>query len=137
VFRNLHFGINDLEAVVHHRYEAVRLVNQQLTNESESLCDELVAAVAVLVTAEVSAFSPMKSYFHTWLNCHTHWTYLCLIHTDGFLQALENNVEGASVHMRGLVNMVRMRGGLANFDHSPTLQRVITWYVIIVFGEVA
>jgi hypothetical protein len=65
VFRNLHFGINDLEAVVHHRYEAVRLINRQLTNESESLCDELVTAVAVLVTAEVSAFSPMKSYFHS------------------------------------------------------------------------
>jgi hypothetical protein len=61
VFRNLHFGLGDLEAVVHHRYEAIRLVNQQLTNKPGSLCEELVTAVAVLVSAEVSPFSPIKS----------------------------------------------------------------------------
>jgi hypothetical protein len=60
---------------------------------------------------------------------------LRLIHTDDFLQALEDRADGASVHMRGLVNMVRMRGGLESFDHSPTIQRVITWYVIIAFGR--
>ncbi|KAK9249664.1 hypothetical protein V1507DRAFT_469999 [Lipomyces tetrasporus] len=42
-------------------------------------------------------------------------------------EAVESNFERASVHMRGLVAMVQLHGGLENFQRSKSLQRVITW----------
>ncbi|KAH8691240.1 hypothetical protein BGW36DRAFT_387928 [Talaromyces proteolyticus] len=40
---------------------------------------------------------------------------------------MESSFELASLHMRGLVSMIQLRGGLENFNHLQTLQRVITW----------
>ncbi|KAK9319841.1 hypothetical protein V1517DRAFT_341325 [Lipomyces orientalis] len=42
-------------------------------------------------------------------------------------EAIESDFERASIHMRGLVLMVQLRGGLESFEHSKTIQRVITW----------
>ncbi|KAK9366205.1 hypothetical protein V1509DRAFT_630470 [Lipomyces kononenkoae] len=42
-------------------------------------------------------------------------------------EAVESNFERASIHMRGLVALVQLRGGLQSFKQWKTLQRVITW----------
>jgi hypothetical protein len=44
-------------------------------------------------------------------------------------QAIQSNYEIAEIHMRGLVKMLELRGGLAGFNHCQVLQRVIAWFV--------
>jgi hypothetical protein len=43
-------------------------------------------------------------------------------------QAIQSNYEIAEIHMRGLVKMLELRGGLAGFN-CQVLQRVIAWFV--------
>lgn len=57
LLRQLQLGIADSMPVLYHRNEAVRLINEQLSHPSQRLSDCLVAAVAILVNAEVNSYS--------------------------------------------------------------------------------
>lgn len=54
LLRQLQLGLADSMAVLYHRSEAVRLINEQLSDPFQKLSDCLIAAVAILVNAEVT-----------------------------------------------------------------------------------
>lgn len=101
-----------------HKGQAIHAINSRLLSGQPS-SDENLAIVAVLIKLEVSLLHP------------TIMTASDLQH--GNSQTLHGTSDASKLHMKGLMEMLRIRGGLSSLVHNQVLWRVLTWYESIIW----
>jgi hypothetical protein len=84
---------------------AIELVNQRLRHSPEQLSDNTILTVVTLAGAAVRAL------------CVTFQLWLALLWAEGsannFVQHLAGDTEKVNAHMRGVLQMIKLRGGFA------------------------
>lgn len=90
-------------------------LNEALSSLDMAVSDPVVAAVALLVAAEVRMLLKHPSCRHLLMTFE--------------IQNVTGAVENITLHMNALKRMVEMRGGLANLGWRGTLHMFISWCV--------
>ena len=101
-----------LESLRHHA-RAVQLVNTRISNRSFATTDGLIGAVIGFACYSVSypCFGGERIPTHT-----------------SFQHAI-GDYAGWHMHMDGIKEMLRLRGGLETLDSNRLVRMVLTWYV--------
>lgn len=87
----------------------MKLINQRLIDDPQTLSDASVTSIALLVIQEVSSFQ------------------VSLIEANNKYQTISGSLEAASTHQIGLLKLIKLRGGICVFQKNCVLLRVLAW----------
>jgi hypothetical protein len=115
------------ELYYYHRGMAISIVTSRLVHPVEAISDPTIGAVALLSNSDVSMISTDETLPQENVYTRSVQITMSLLNQTSFQNYFDVPPEAQHSHIKGLLSLVQLRGGLHTLSTNESIKRVVTW----------